>query len=148
MGNRSGMMIHSDIDPYGTLGCIGVALGGEPGTKAEKNFLKSWNKANPETISVDFGAPSGEGSGGGLRPETSDNSMAKMSSSKSGMTTPPGAPGSGGGGVMAMGGGQSGGTGQLNSGSGGGTRPIERFSSSDSRNDSNIIVQSIYNLVG
>ena len=27
MGNRSGMMIHSDIDPYGTLGCLGVDLG-------------------------------------------------------------------------------------------------------------------------
>ena len=47
MGKRTGMMIHSDIDPYGTLGCIGVDFGGEPGTQAEKNFLKSWNKANP-----------------------------------------------------------------------------------------------------
>ena len=149
IGKRSGMMIHSDIDPYGTLGCIGVALGGEPGTKAEKNFLKSWNKANPETISVDFGAPSGEGSSGGsLRPETSDNS-AKVSSSKSGMTTPPGAPGSGGGEVMAMGG-ESGGSGTLNSSTNGeGTEgTATHFSSSDVRNDSNIIVQSIYNLVG
>ena len=149
IGKRSGMMIHSDIDPYGTLGCIGVALGGEPGTKAEKNFLKSWNKANPETISVDFSAPSGEGSsGGGLRPETSDNS-AKVSSSKSGMTTPPGAPGSGGGEVMAMGGG-SGGSGALSASTNGeGTEgSVTTFSSSDVRNDSNIIVQSIYNLVG
>jgi len=149
IGKRSGMMIHSDIDPYGTLGCIGVALGGEPGTKAEKNFLKSWNKTNPETISVDFGAPSGEGSsGGGLRPATSDNS-AKVSSSKSGMTTPPGAPGSGGGEVMAMGGG-SGGSGALSASTNGeGTEgTATHFSSSDVRNDSNIIVQSIYNLVG
>ena len=151
IGKRSGMMIHSDIDPYGTLGCIGVALGGEPGTKAEKNFLKSWNKANPETISVDFGAPSGEGSsGGGLRPETSDNSpTAKVSSSKSGMTTPPGTPGSGGGGVMVAGGG-SGGSGALSASTNGeGTEgSVTTFSSSDVRNDSNIIVQSIYNLVG
>ena len=149
IGKRSGMMIHSDIDPYGTLGCIGVALGGEPGTKAEKKFLKSWNKANPETITVDFGAPSGEGSsGGGLRPETSDNS-AKVSSSKSGMTTPPGTPGSGGGEVMAMGGG-SGGSGALSASTNGeGTKgSVTTFSSSDIRNDSNIIVQSIYNLVG
>ena len=36
MGKRSGMMIHSDIDPYGTLGCIGVDLGGKPGTKQKK----------------------------------------------------------------------------------------------------------------
>ena len=148
IGERSGMMIHSDIDPYGTLGCIGVALGGKPGTKAEKSFLKSWNKANPETISVDFGAPSGEGSGGGLRPETSDNSMAKMSSSKSGMTTPPGTPNGGGGKIMAMSGGKSGNSGGLTSSSGGNTKGAERFSSSDSRNDSNIVVQSIYNLVG
>ena len=148
IGKRSGMMIHSDIDPYGTLGCIGVALGGKPGTKAEKGFLKSWNKANPETISVDFGAPSGEGSGGGLRPETSDNSIAKMSSSKSGMTTPPGTPNGGGSKIMAMSGGKSGNSGGLTSSSGGNSKPAERFSSSDSRNDSNIIVQSIYNLVG
>ena len=148
IGERSGMMIHSDIDPYGTLGCIGVALGGKPGSKAEKKFLKSWNKANPETISVDFGAPSGEGSGGGLRPETSDNSMAKMSSSKSGMVTPPGTPNGGGSTIMAMSGGKSGNSGGLTSSSGGNTKAVERFSSSDSRNDSNIIVQSIYNLVG
>jgi len=152
IGKRSGMMIHSDIDPYGTLGCIGVALGGKPGTKAEKGFLKSWNKANPETITVDFGAPSGDGgsSGGGLRPETSDNSpTAKVSSSKSGMTTPPGTPGSGGGGVMAAGGG-SGGSGALSASTNGeGTKgTLTAFSSSDVRNDSNIIVQSIYNLVG
>ena len=59
IGGRSGMMIHSDIDPYGTLGCIGVDSGGKPGTKAEKGFLKAWSMTNPETISVDFGAPTG-----------------------------------------------------------------------------------------
>ena len=83
MGDRSGMMIHSDIDPYGTLGCIGVDLGGKPGTRAEKGFLKAWNMANPETISVDFGAPTGS-TADGTRSETSDNSIAKMSSSQSG----------------------------------------------------------------
>ena len=40
MGNRSGMMIHSDIDPYGTLGCLGVDLGGKPGTRSRARFLK------------------------------------------------------------------------------------------------------------
>ena len=35
MGNRSGMMIHSDIDPYGTLGCIGVDLGGKPESRCQ-----------------------------------------------------------------------------------------------------------------
>ena len=144
MGKRSGMMIHSDIDPYGTLGCIGVDLGGKPGTRAEKGFLKAWNKANPETITVDFGAPTGS-TADGARSETSDNSIAKMSSSSK--TTPPGAPSSGGGKLVTMGGGQTGGSGGLTSASGGNARPARRFSSTDVRNDSNIIVSSIYNLV-
>ena len=144
MGNRSGMMIHSDIDPYGTLGCIGVDLGGKPGTKAEKGFLKAWNKANPETITVDFGASTGS-TANGARSETSDNSIAKMSSSSK--TTPPGAPSSGGGKLVTMGGGQNGGSGSLNSASGGNAKPARKFSSTDVRNDSNIIVSSIYNLI-
>ena len=144
MGSRSGMMIHSDIDPYGTLGCIGVDLGGKPGTKAEKGFLKAWNKANPETITVDFGAPTGS-TANGARSETSDNSIAKMSSSSK--TTPPGAPSSGGGKLVTMGGGQNGGSGSLNSASGGNAKPARKFSSTDVRNDSNIIVSSIYNLI-
>ena len=150
MGKRSGMMIHSDIDPYGTLGCIGVDLGGEPGTKAEKNFLKSWNKANPETIKVDFGAPTETSMGGATRSETSDNSLAKMSSTQSGSkTTPPGTPNGGSGGLVAVGGGNSGNSGGLTSGNAPAAKSgAKRFSSSDVRDDSNIIVQSIYNLVG
>ena len=107
--------------------------------------MKSWNKANPETISVDFGAPSGGGLSSGSRSETSDNSLAKMSSSNK--VTPPGAPNGGGGGLTAMGGGQSGGSGQVNSAAGGNVKPAKRFSSTDALNDSNIIVSSIYNLV-
>ena len=151
MGKRSGMMIHSDIDPYGTLGCLGIDLGGEPGTKAEKKFLKSWNKANPETISVDFGAPSETSMGGATRSETSDNSLAKMSSTKSSssMTTPPGTPNGGNAGLVAMGGGNSSGSGGLTSGNAPASNSgAKRFSPSDVRDDSNIIVQSIYNLVG
>ena len=150
MGKRSGMMIHSDIDPYGTLGCIGVDLGGEPGTKAEKNFLKSWNKANPETIKVDFGAPTETSMGGATRAETSDNSLAKMSSTQSGSkTTPPGTPNGGNGGLVAMGSGNSSNSGGLTSGNAPAAKSgAKRFSSSDVRDDSNIIVQSIYNLVG
>ena len=150
MGKRSGMMIHSDIDPYGTLGCIGVDLGGESGTKAEKNFLKSWNKANPETIKVDFGAPTETSMGGATRSETSDNSLAKMSSTQSGSkTTPPGTPNGGSGGLVAVGGGNSGNSGGLTSGNAPAAKSgAKRFSSSDVRDDSNIIVQSIYNLVG
>ena len=148
MGKRSGMMIHSDIDPYGTLGCIGVDLGGKPGTMAEKGFLKAWNMANPETITVDFGAPTGS-TADGPRSETADNSIAKMSSSQSGSkTTPPPTP-NGGGKLAMVGGGGSGGSGGLTSGNAPASQKgARRFSSVDMRDDSNIIVQSIYNLVG
>ena len=151
IGKRSGMMIHSDIDPYGTLGCIGVDLGGKPGTQAEKNFLKAWSMTNPEIITVDFGAPTGGAAdiGGGTRSETSDNSIAKMSPSQSGSkTTPPPTP-NGGGKLAMVGGGDSGGSGGLTSGNGPASQKgARRFSSVDMRDDSNIIVQSIYNLVG
>ena len=151
IGKRSGMMIHSDIDPYGTLGCIGVDLGGKPGTQAEKNFLKAWSMTNPEIITVDFGAPTGGAAdiGGGTRSETSDNSIAKMSSSQSGSkTTPPPTP-NGGGKLAMVGGGDSGGSGGLTSGNGPASQKgARRFSSVDMRDDSNLIVQSIYNLVG
>ena len=152
IGKRSGMMIHSDIDPYGTLGCIGVDLGGKIGTREEKNFLKAWSMSNPETITVDFGAPSGGTAqiGGGTRSATSDNSLAKMSSSQSGSkVSPPPTPNGATDGLMAMAVGQSKSSGGLTSGNtiasqtGG-----KNFSSVDVRNNSNIIVQSIYNLVG
>ena len=150
IGKRSGMMIHSDIDPYGTLGCIGVGLGGKPGTEAEKGFLKAWSMTNPETISVDFGAPTGGTTEDGTRSETSDNSIAKMSSSQSGSKpTPPGTPNGGSDGLVAMGGGNSSGSGGLTSGNAPASKSgAKRFSSSDALDDSNIIVQSIYNLVG
>ena len=150
MGNRSGMMIHSDIDPYGTLGCLGVDLGGKPGTRKEKGFLKAWNMANPETISVDFGAPTGGMDGNSMRSETSDNSIAKMSSSQSGSTiTPPPPPNGGNGGLVAMGSGNSGNSNGLTSGNApASSTGARRFPSTDARDDSNIVVQSIYNLVG
>ena len=152
IGKRSGMMIHSDIDPYGTLGCIGVDLGGQPGTKAEEGFLKAWSMSNPETISVDFGAPTGGTAeiGGGTRSATSDNSIAKMSSNQSGSkVSPPSTPNGGGGKLAMVGGGGSGGSGGLTSGNAPSSQKgAKRFSSVDMRDDSNIIVQSIYNLVG
>ena len=72
-----------------------------------------------------------------------------MSSSQSGsMTTPPPTPN--GGGKLAMaGGGGSGGSGGLTSGNAPASKTgSKNFSSVDMRDDSNIIVQSIYNLVG
>ena len=152
IGKRSGMMIHSDIDPYGTLGCLGVDLGGKPGTKAEEGFLKAWSMTNPETISVDFGAPTGGTAeiGGGTRSETSDNSIAKMSSNQSGSkVSPPSTPNGGGGKLAMVGGGGSGSSGGLTSGNAPASQKgARRFSSVDMRDDSNLIVQSIYNLVG
>ena len=142
----------SDIDPYGTLGCIGVDLGGKIGTREEINFLKAWSMSNPETITVDFGAPSGGTAqiGGGTRSATSDNSIAKMSSSQSGSTiTPPPPPNGGNGGLVAMGSGNSGNSNGLTSGNApASSTGSKRFSPVDARDDSNIIVQSIYNLVG
>ena len=108
--------------------------------------------SNPETISVDFGAPTGGIAeiGGGTRSATSDNSIAKMSSNQSGSKpTPPSTPNGGSGGLVAMGGGNSGGSGELNAGNMRATSTgARRFPSTDARDDSNIIVQSIYNLVG
>ena len=150
MGNRTGMMIHSDIDPYGTLGCLGVNLGGKPGTRAEKGFLKAWNMSNPETITVDFGAPTGGVDGNSVRSETSDNSIAKMSSNQSNSKpTPPPTPNGGGAKLAMVGGGDSGSSGGLTSGNAPASQKgARRFSSVDMRDDSNLIVQSIYNLVG
>ena len=142
-------MIHSDIDPYGTLGCLGVDLGGKPGTMAEKGFLKAWNMANPETITVDFGAPTGGTTADGARSETSDNSIAKMSTNQSGSKVSPPSTPNGGGKLAMVGGGDSGGSGGLTSGNAPASQKgARRFSSVDMRDDSNLIVQSIYNLVG
>lgn len=52
IGSRSGLMIHNDIGSNGTLGCIGVELGGTAGTKAEKEFLQAYQQVNPQTIKV------------------------------------------------------------------------------------------------
>ena len=38
IGSRSGLMLHNDIGSNGTLGCIGVELGGTEGTKRNKSF--------------------------------------------------------------------------------------------------------------
>ena len=72
-----------------------------------------------------------------------------MSSSQSGSKpTPPGTPNGGNGGLVAISG-KSGGSGGLTSGNAPASQKgASRFSSVDMRDDSNIIVQSIYNLVG
>ena len=83
VGKRTGLMLHSDIDPYGTMGCIGVALGGKPGSKAEKAFLSAYAAANPGKISVKL-------LGGGAsatkadRSATADNTLQLSGQTKGG----------------------------------------------------------------
>ena len=55
-------MLHSDIGSNGTLGCIGVELGGSPGTTAEKEFLQAYQQINPDTIKVALGGGGGDSS--------------------------------------------------------------------------------------
>ena len=62
IGSRSGLMLHSDIGSNGTLGCIGVELGGRPGTTAEKEFLETYQQVNPETIKIALGGGGGNAS--------------------------------------------------------------------------------------
>ena len=62
IGSRSGLMLHSDIDSNGTYGCIGVELGGRPGTTAEKEFLQAYEQVNPQTIKVALGGGGGNAS--------------------------------------------------------------------------------------
>ena len=62
IGSRSGLMLHSDIGSNGTLGCIGVELGGTPGTTAEKEFLQAYQQVNPDTIKIALGGGGGNAS--------------------------------------------------------------------------------------
>ena len=62
IGSRSGLMLHSDIGSNGTLGCVGVELGGSPGTTAEKEFLQAYQQVNPDTIKIALGGGGGNSS--------------------------------------------------------------------------------------
>jgi hypothetical protein len=62
IGSRSGLMLHSDVNSDGTLGCIGVELGGKPGTKAEQEFLKTYQAINPQSIKIALGSGDGDSS--------------------------------------------------------------------------------------
>jgi hypothetical protein len=55
-------MLHSDINSDGTLGCIGVELGGKAGTKTEQEFLKTYQAINPESIKIALGSGDGDSS--------------------------------------------------------------------------------------
>jgi hypothetical protein len=62
IGSRSGLMLHNDIGSNGTLGCIGVELGGKAGTKAEQEFLKTYEAINPQSIKIALGGGGGDAS--------------------------------------------------------------------------------------
>ena len=55
-------MLHNDIGDNGTLGCIGVGLGGRAGTKAEQDFLETYKQVKPQTMKVALGAGGGDAS--------------------------------------------------------------------------------------
>ena len=78
IGSRKGLMLHSDIGSNGTLGCIGVELGGRAGTKAEEEFLKIYKQVNPESIDIKLGSGDADPNEvGAIDPSpTADNSDA------------------------------------------------------------------------
>jgi hypothetical protein len=101
IGTRSGLMLHNDIGDNGTLGCIGVGLGGRAGTKAEQEFIETYKQVKPQSIKVALGAGGGDASdidavdssGGSQSPRsaTPDNSSAaaqKSAASSGGTYTP------------------------------------------------------------
>jgi len=146
IGNRSGLMIHNDIDPYGTAGCIGVQLGGKAGSESEKNFLKAYKKVNPDKITVKLGGigPGGSEDSSIDRQVTGDN----IGAIKSANALTSGVPGGGGGGspqVMMDG---------KQAPAGGGTddgdsnKEQEMFSSIDDSNLTTLIIKSMYGVVG
>jgi len=81
IGSRSGLMLHSDIGSNGTLGCIGVELGGRAGTKAEEEFLKIYKQVNPKSIDIKLGSGDADPNEvGAIDPSpTADNSTALAS---------------------------------------------------------------------
>jgi len=97
IGSRSGLMLHNDINSNGTLGCIGVELGGRAGTKAEQEFLETYKQVKPKSIKIALGAGGGDASdidsvdsSGGSRTATPDNDAAAAQSAakSSGGLTP------------------------------------------------------------
>jgi hypothetical protein len=99
IGKRTGLMIHNDVDPFGTLGCIGVGLGGKAGSKQDKEFVKSYKIANPEKIMVKLGGGTGSDSSSVKPSATADNSITASANQLIG--SPPGG-GTGGGGVAVV----------------------------------------------
>ena len=147
IGTRSGLMIHNDIGDNGTLGCIGVGLGGSPGTKAEQDFIKYWKQANPTSMKVALGSntksegSSGSGSPTPPRTATVDNSSKKASS----VPSQPSAPAVKATLIPPVGDSSPKGS---NSASNAGQTRVDGFSPIDMNNTELIVIKSIYNVVG
>ena len=147
IGTRSGLMIHNDIGDNGTLGCIGVGLGGSPGTKAEQDFLKYWKQANPTSMKVALGTNTkSQGSSGGASPApprtaTVDNSSKKAAS----VPSQPSAPAIKATLIPPIGDSSPKGS---NSASNAGQTRVDGFSPIDMNNPELIVIKSIYNVIG
>ena len=150
IGSRSGLMLHNDIGSNGTLGCIGVELGGVAGTKAEQEFLQTYKQVNPQSIKVALGGGSGDASEVSpvsSRPATPDNSIKASISSPTPRSTPGPPPSKSSGSVVALPGGSQGQQPSQSSTSAG-QKEVPSFSSRDMGNTEFIVIKSIYNIVG
>ena len=150
MGSRSGLMLHNDIGDNGTLGCIGVGLGGVAGTKTEQEFLQTYKQVNPQSIKVALGEGSGDASEVSpvsSRPATPDNSIKALISSPTPRSTPGPPPSKSSGSIVALPGGSQGQQPPQSSTSAG-QKEVPSFSSRDMGNTEFIVIKSIYNIVG
>ena len=152
IGSRSGLMLHNDIGSNGTLGCIGVELGGVAGTKAEQEFLKTYDQVKPETIKVALGGSSGDASEvspvSSSRAATPDNAV-KASISSQPTARPPGpSPASGRSSLMTLPADAQNSIQPNTSGSMAGQKQVPAIGSRDLNNTEFLVIKSIYNIVG
>jgi hypothetical protein len=143
IGKRTGLMLHNDIDPLGTLGCIGVGLGGKAGGKADKEFVKSYKLANPEKIMVKLGGGTGSDSSSVKPSATADNSITASANQLIG-SPPGGGTGGAGGGVVTAPPPVQGGQGGSSNDTG---EPQALFSPIDGDNLSTLIMKSMYSIL-
>ena len=54
IGNRSGIMLHTDLGHDGTIGCIGTETGPGRGTKKDRQFQTMYEKVQPRNVKVDL----------------------------------------------------------------------------------------------
>ena len=147
IGTRIGLMIHNDINDDGTLGCIGVGLGGAAGSKAEQDFLKYWKQANPTSMKVALGSNTRSGGSSGSASPTPPRTATVDNSSKKAASVPsqPSAPAVKATLIPPIGDSSPKGS---NSASNAGQTRVDGFSPIDMNNPELIVIKSIYNVVG